>query len=81
MVMRRQTIVQLSDELIERLDREARQRGISRSRLIREAVEEHLSASTHDEIDRQIVESYTRLPQEDLWGDEPAIAMIEAEPW
>ena len=81
MVVRRQTLVQLSDELIGRLDREARERGVSRSALIREALEKHLAASMRDEIDRQIVEGYTRFPQENIWGDGPAIAMIEAEPW
>jgi predicted transcriptional regulator len=79
--VRRETLVQLSDELIERLDREAFALGVSRSTLIREAIEEHLAASTHDEIDRQIVEAYTKEPPEDIWGDGPAIAMIEAEPW
>jgi len=81
MVVRRETLVQLSDELIERLDRQARERGVSRSTLIRDAIEEHLAASTHDELDRQIVEAYTKDPPDDIWGDDPAIAMIEAEPW
>jgi predicted DNA-binding protein len=81
MAMRRQTIVQLSDELVERLDHEARERGVSRSTVIREAIEGHLAASTREEIDRQIVESYSKQPQEDVWGDGPGIAMIEAEPW
>jgi len=81
MVMRRETLVQLSDELVDRLDREARDRGVSRSAVIREAVEAHLASAIHDEIDRQIVAGYTKHPPEDIWGDGPARAMIEAEPW
>jgi len=63
MVMaRKQVLVQLSDELVSLLDRQAHRRGVSRSHLIREAVER----ITHDdaEIDRSIVEGYTRIPQE-----------------
>jgi predicted transcriptional regulator len=37
-----QTMVQLTDELVERLDREAARRGVSRSALIRSALEEFL---------------------------------------
>jgi metal-responsive CopG/Arc/MetJ family transcriptional regulator len=71
-IARKQTLVQLSDELVELLDREALRRGISRSALIREAVEEHLQYAREAEIDRQIVEAYTRMPQteEELaWAD------------
>jgi metal-responsive CopG/Arc/MetJ family transcriptional regulator len=37
-----QTIMQLTDELVELLDREAARRGVSRSALIRSALEEFL---------------------------------------
>lgn len=40
---RSQTMVQLTDELVEELDIEAERRGISRSELIREALDRHLA--------------------------------------
>jgi metal-responsive CopG/Arc/MetJ family transcriptional regulator len=70
-IARRQTLVQLSDELVDLLDREALRRGVSRSALIREAVEQHLHDAREAEIDRKIVEAYTRMPQTDEeleWG-------------
>ncbi len=62
-IARKQTLVQLSDELVDLLDREALRRGVSRSALIREAVEQHLHDEREAEIDRRIVEAYTRMPQ------------------
>jgi len=72
MVMsRKETMVQLTDQLREQLDAEASRRGISRSVLIREAVASYLAESREAEIDRQIVEGYTRIPPGtvDEWGD------------
>lgn len=71
-IARKQTLVQLSDELVDLLDGEALDRGISRSALIREAVETHLHDAREAEIDREIVAAYTRMPQteEELeWAD------------
>lgn len=66
-----QTIVQLTSEMVEALDREARRAGVSRSALIREAVEGYLAASSEEEITVQLVAAYTKVPQgvEDDWGD------------
>lgn len=93
-IARKQTLVQLSDELIELLDGVAARRGISRSALIREAIESHLHDEREAEIDRQIVAAYKRMPQteEELeWADittEDAMRRLEeeerrygAEPW
>jgi metal-responsive CopG/Arc/MetJ family transcriptional regulator len=81
-VARTQTLVQLSDELLAHLDARAARDGRSRSDLIREAVAGYLAADREAEIDRRIVEAYTRQPQEDLMGAEAtAVAMIVAEPW
>ncbi len=63
-VARRQILVQLSDELVALLDREAERRSVSRSVVIREAVEQHTRDEREAEIDRQIVDGYTRIPQE-----------------
>jgi metal-responsive CopG/Arc/MetJ family transcriptional regulator len=82
MVMARtQTLVQLSDELLERLDAFRARAGRSRSEVVREAIEEYLAADREAEIDRLLVEAYTRQPAADTWGDEPAKRMIAAEPW
>ena len=80
---RRQTLVQLNDELLEFLDRRAARDGRSRSQLIREAIEQYLRDEREAEIDRQIVEAYTRMPQpeHDPWAEAAAIESIRAEPW
>lgn len=57
--------MQLSDELVLELDRRARSRAVSRSQLIREAVERFVAADALAEAERAYVESYTRFPQED----------------
>jgi predicted DNA-binding protein len=76
MVMTRtQTLVQLTDELLERLDDRAAREGRSRSELIREAIRNYLAADREAEIDRLIVEGYTRQPQT---ADELAFAELGA---
>lgn len=82
MVMARtQTLVQLSDELLDRLDSYRAREGRSRSEIVREAIERYLEADREAEIDRLIVDAYTRQPPEDLWGDQAGRQMIAAEPW
>jgi len=71
---RTQTMVQLNDTLLEALDQSASRRGVSRSHLIREAIEAYLADEIEAGIDREIVEGYTRMPQggeydRDEWGD------------
>lgn len=63
-------MVQLRDDLLELLDVEAAERGVSRSALIREAIETHLETSRRAQIGRQIADGYRRIPQEvpDEWG-------------
>lgn len=80
---RRQTLVQLSDELLAVLDQVAAATGRSRSDLIRQALERHFHDEIEVEIDRQIVEGYTRIPQEqhDPWAEEAARRSIAEEPW
>ena len=79
--MRTQTLVQFSDDLLERLDRFRSRAGRSRSDVVREAVERYLAEDREAEVDRLIVEAYTRQPPGDVWADEGARAMIESEPW
>jgi metal-responsive CopG/Arc/MetJ family transcriptional regulator len=82
MVMARtQTLVQLSDELLDRLDSYRAREGRSRSEVVREAIERYLAADREAEIDRLLVDAYSRQPPEDLWSDEAAKQMISTEPW
>ncbi len=84
MVMARtQTLVQLTDELVASLDVEARRRRLSRSALIREVLEAHLAAETEAEIDRNIIEGYTRIPPPLPDPAEQALAatIIDRTPW
>ena len=79
---RRQTLVQLTDELLAMLDGLAASTRRSRSDLIREAIERYVHDTRETEIDRQIVEGYTRIPQEpDPWADEQLRRAIAEEAW
>jgi hypothetical protein len=64
-------MVQLTDELVAVLDEAAARRGISRSALIRTALEAFLRADQEAVIDRQITDGYERIPPAtpDEWGD------------
>ncbi len=69
---RAQTLVQLTDELVDQLDRRAAREGVSRSALIREILTGALDDPSYDRISAQIVEGYRRVPQvdeHDEWGD------------
>lgn len=71
---RTQTLVQLTDDLVQLLDQRAARTGVSRSYVIREAVEEFLAADREGTIDRQIVDGYQKMPQggeydADGWGN------------
>lgn len=83
-IARKQTLVQLTDELIEHLDREATERGVSRSALIRDAIESHLEDQIEAEKVRQYLEGYRRMPEEE-WematARQNAIEAIEEESW
>jgi metal-responsive CopG/Arc/MetJ family transcriptional regulator len=81
LMARTQTLVQFSEELLDRLDRYRAREGRSRSDVVREAVERYLAADREAEIDRRLVDAYTREPPGELWADEAARQMIAAEPW
>jgi Arc/MetJ-type ribon-helix-helix transcriptional regulator len=81
-VGRREVLVQLSDELVARVDAQAARSRRSRSSLIREAIERYVEPDPAATADALIVDGYTRIPpDEDLgavWG---AAASLAAEPW
>jgi metal-responsive CopG/Arc/MetJ family transcriptional regulator len=81
---RTQTLVQLSDELLRRLDERAAREGRSRSALIRDAIEEYLYDEAKAKIDREIIEGYERIPEteeEMRWAEASAREGVEEEPW
>ncbi len=80
---RRQTLVQLTDDLLALLDERAARSGRSRSEIIRSAIERELAAEREAAIDKAIVDGYTRIPppEYDPWAEASAIESIRAEPW
>jgi len=68
---RTQTIVQLTSEMVNALDVEALRTGVSRSALIRDAVESYLEAGREAQITAHLVAAYSEAPQgaRDEWGD------------
>lgn len=68
---RTQTMVQLTDRLLQLLDRQAARKGVSRSALIRAALEEFLRNDEEALVGRQIVAGYERIPPAtpDEWGE------------
>lgn len=63
-MVRKQVLVQLDDELVERLDQLSDKLGVSRSELIRRGAQAVLTAAEEMEADRRLVEAYTTTPAE-----------------
>ena len=77
-------MVQLSDTLLDVLDRRAAATGRSRSELIREAVEQYFKDDVEALIDAQIIEGYTRIPdggEFDALAEEGLRLTMEEDPW
>lgn len=81
---RTQTLVQLNEDLLRRLDERAAREGRSRSALIRDAISAYLYDEDKARIDREIVEGYERIPETE---EEIRVAELETreaireEPW
>ncbi len=83
-IARKQTLVQLSDDLLAALDREAARRHVSRSALIREAVESHLHPAYDAAIARRYAEGYRRFPEQEWelrWAKRSGLETLEEESW
>lgn len=63
-VGRRQVLVQLDDDLVERLDRLAEQQGTNRSELLRRGATAVLDAADLADADRALQDAYRRQPQD-----------------
>jgi predicted transcriptional regulator len=72
MVMaRRETLVQLNDDLVKALDRLSAARGVRRSALIRYVLQTFVESEDDKEKERRLIEGYRRYPpgEPDEWGD------------
>ncbi|MDX6689210.1 MAG: hypothetical protein QOG15_667 [Solirubrobacteraceae bacterium] len=78
---RTQTMVQLTQELVESLDTLAARRSVSRSALIREFVVDGLRQSTAAAVGERVADGYRRIPQAqpDEWGDPTSAADIATD--
>jgi metal-responsive CopG/Arc/MetJ family transcriptional regulator len=61
---RREVLVQLDDELVERLDRLARAEHTSRSELLRRGASAVIEAAEQLDADRVLQAAYRRVPQD-----------------
>jgi metal-responsive CopG/Arc/MetJ family transcriptional regulator len=61
---RREVLVQLDDELVERLDRLAKAEGTTRSDLLRRGAAAVLDAAEQLKADRDLRNAYRRAPQD-----------------
>ena len=65
MVMaRREVLVQLDDDLVDRLDRVASEQGTNRSELLRRGAAAVLEATERARADRDLQDAYRRVPQD-----------------
>jgi metal-responsive CopG/Arc/MetJ family transcriptional regulator len=71
MVMaRREVLVQLDDELVDRLDQLAEEQGTNRSELLRRGATAVLAAAEEAKADHVLKDAYRRVPQD------PAIVTV-----
>lgn len=76
-------LVQLSDELLDDLDRLSEEKGSSRSALVRDAVERYITQESAAAKDRLLRDGYARVPdtEADAWADESLADMLDEESW
>lgn len=81
---RKPVLVQLNEELIEKLDELTEVQGRSRSAVVRDAVERYVAAESEAEKDRRLVEGYTRIPPDDefaAWAEASVRELLDEESW
>lgn len=82
--MRAQTMVQLTETLVGLLDERAAREGVSRSQVVRDAVEAYLREDAEAAALRAVVEGYRRQPVTDeelAAAAANARAVVDEEPW
>jgi len=79
---RRQVLVQLDDDLVQRLDRLAEAEGTSRSELLRRGANAVLEAADELDADRALQEAYRRVPQDPAIVEAAArLAQLTTREW
>lgn len=84
LMARTQTLVQLTEDLLRRLDERAAREGRSRSALIRAAIVAYLHDEERERITREIIEGYERIPPTDeemAMAEANAREAVEEESW
>lgn len=81
MVMtRKQVLVQLDDDLVQRLDEVAAAHGVSRSELLRRGAEAMLEAEQQARADHRLREAYRQQPQDPVLVQTAARLAAETVP-
>ncbi|HWM20401.1 MAG TPA: ribbon-helix-helix domain-containing protein [Ilumatobacteraceae bacterium] len=81
-IARKQVLVQLDDELVDRLDRLARELGTNRSELLRRGAQAVIEAEDLAAADRELVAAYHRDPPDPAFVRSAArLAARSAAPW
>ena len=79
---RREVLVQLDDDLVDRLDRLAEQQGTNRSELLRRGAAAVLEVAERADADGVLQEAYRRLPQDPaLVAAASRLASLTAPEW
>jgi metal-responsive CopG/Arc/MetJ family transcriptional regulator len=81
-VARRQVLVQLDDDLVDRLDQIARERGTNRSDLLRRGAQAVIAADDLAAADEELVAAYRRQPVDpELIESATRLAAITSPKW
>ena len=81
-VSRKEVLVQLDDDLVDRLDRLAEKLGTSRSELLRRGAAAVLAADELAEADRALQDAYRRVPQDpSIVAAASRLAALTAPEW
>lgn len=75
---------QLNRTLLELLDARAARDGVSRSQLVRDAIESYLDEDAEAAALQHVVEGYARTPETDgelRTAHDDVRALVEEEPW
>ena len=79
---RKQVLVQLDDEMVDRLDDLAKKLGVSRSELLRRGAQTLLQEQEWAEADKALIEAYRRTPQDQAWVESASrLAAETATEW
>ena len=79
--------VPIGEELLSKLDEVSRDRGQSRSALIREACAKYIATAEKEELVRRYIEGYEKFPEteeEDAWarlGEEELARRLAEDEW